>query len=215
MEVKRAVKKEDMAAGAGYDQSYAARTGKAPDWHCPDCRNKNFGWRELCNRCQVRQNFSLHRALCVYKVPHCPAFSTCHIFRVCAGVLQLHSCTFIVHVALLCTTSAAMVDAFCGVAMRCLVFELLTPENSQAPKPAMMGGGMGGMGMMAGGVVGGMAGMRGGSAGYGGGGGGGFMGGGGMGMAGGGYSGMGMGNMGGGMSPHVNDQMGGGMVGAP
>lgn len=53
VEVKRAVKKEDMAAGAGYDQSYAARTGKAPDWHCPDCRNKNFGWREVCNRCQV------------------------------------------------------------------------------------------------------------------------------------------------------------------
>ena len=43
-----------MAAGAGYDQSYAARTGKAPDWHCPECRNKNFGWREVCNRCQVR-----------------------------------------------------------------------------------------------------------------------------------------------------------------
>lgn len=54
VEVKRAVKKEDMAAGAGYDQSYAARTGKAPDWHCPECRNKNFGWREVCNRCQVR-----------------------------------------------------------------------------------------------------------------------------------------------------------------
>lgn len=54
VEVKRAVKKEDMAAGAGYDQSYAARTGKAPDWHCPECRNKNFGWREVCKRCQVR-----------------------------------------------------------------------------------------------------------------------------------------------------------------
>lgn len=31
------------------------RTGKQPDWVCPspDCRNKNFGWREQCNRCQV------------------------------------------------------------------------------------------------------------------------------------------------------------------
>ena len=31
------------------------RTGKQPDWVCPstDCRNKNFGWRESCNRCQV------------------------------------------------------------------------------------------------------------------------------------------------------------------
>ncbi len=54
VEVKRAVKKEDMAAGMAYDQSYAMRTGKAPDWHCPDCKNKNFGWREVCNRCQVR-----------------------------------------------------------------------------------------------------------------------------------------------------------------
>ena len=48
------MKKEDMAAGTGYDQSYANRTGKAPDWHCPDCKNKNFGWREVCNRCSVR-----------------------------------------------------------------------------------------------------------------------------------------------------------------
>lgn len=85
-----------MAAGAGYDQSYAARTGKAPDWHCPDCRNKNFGWRELCNRCQVHQSFP---PLCV--CPRCHTVlhsSTCHIFRVCASVLQLYSCTFIVHV---------------------------------------------------------------------------------------------------------------------
>ncbi len=43
-----------MAAGTGYDQSYANRTGKAPDWHCPECKNKNFGWREVCNRCSVR-----------------------------------------------------------------------------------------------------------------------------------------------------------------
>ena len=35
------------------------RAGKQPDWICPDCRNKNFGWREACNRCQVR--FSAHR----------------------------------------------------------------------------------------------------------------------------------------------------------
>ncbi len=47
------MKKEDMAAGSGYDQSYAQRTGKAPDWHCLECKNKNFGWRDVCNRCSV------------------------------------------------------------------------------------------------------------------------------------------------------------------
>lgn len=31
------------------------RTGKQPDWVCGngDCKNKNFGWRTSCNRCQV------------------------------------------------------------------------------------------------------------------------------------------------------------------
>jgi hypothetical protein len=32
----------------------APRFGKAPDWMCIKCDNKNFGWREACNRCQVR-----------------------------------------------------------------------------------------------------------------------------------------------------------------
>ena len=47
--------------GGGYPTGGAGgpvRTGKAPDWVCPnaDCRNKNFGWREQCNRCQVSNN---------------------------------------------------------------------------------------------------------------------------------------------------------------
>jgi hypothetical protein len=29
------------------------RTGKQPDWVCSDCGNKNFGWRQFCNRCKV------------------------------------------------------------------------------------------------------------------------------------------------------------------
>ena len=35
-------------AGGGMD-----RTGKQPDWVCNDCGNKNFGWRQFCNRCKV------------------------------------------------------------------------------------------------------------------------------------------------------------------
>ena len=63
VEIKRAVKKEDMG-GPGAVGAYMGgaggpmRTGKAPDWLCPDpsCRNKNFGWREECNRCHVRSD---------------------------------------------------------------------------------------------------------------------------------------------------------------
>ena len=29
------------------------RGNKQPDWLCRECQNKNFGWREVCNRCQV------------------------------------------------------------------------------------------------------------------------------------------------------------------
>ena len=71
VEIKRAVKKEEMAGGGmppmgmggggGGGGGYAPgaggplRAGKEPDWICPDtnCRNKNFGWRQACNRCQV------------------------------------------------------------------------------------------------------------------------------------------------------------------
>lgn len=31
------------------------RGNKQPDWLCRECQNKNFGWREVCNRCQVRE----------------------------------------------------------------------------------------------------------------------------------------------------------------
>lgn len=68
VELKRAVKKEDMSGsggmgmggmgmGAGYGMGGGAggpmRGNKQPDWMCKDCGNKNFGWREVCNRCQV------------------------------------------------------------------------------------------------------------------------------------------------------------------
>ena len=62
MEIKRAVKKEDMGNSAAAGSMFVGgaggplRTGKQLDWLCPDanCRNKNFGWREECNRCHVR-----------------------------------------------------------------------------------------------------------------------------------------------------------------
>ena len=71
VELKRAVKKEDMSGGggmgmggmgmggAGYGMGGGAggpmRGNKQPDWMCKDCGNKNFGWREVCNRCQVQK----------------------------------------------------------------------------------------------------------------------------------------------------------------
>ena len=62
VEIKRAVKKEDMGNSAAAGSMFVGgaggplRTGKQLDWLCPDanCRNKNFGWREECNRCHVR-----------------------------------------------------------------------------------------------------------------------------------------------------------------
>ena len=39
---------EMMACAGG-----PVRGNKQPDWLCRDCGNKNFGWREVCNRCQV------------------------------------------------------------------------------------------------------------------------------------------------------------------
>lgn len=50
-----------MGGGGGYGGNYMAgaggpmRNGKQPDWQCPEpnCQNRNFGWREVCNRCQV------------------------------------------------------------------------------------------------------------------------------------------------------------------
>ncbi len=63
VELKRAIRKEDMAPGStgttyagssGGGSGGPVRGGKQPDWTCPDCRNKNFGWREVCNRCGVR-----------------------------------------------------------------------------------------------------------------------------------------------------------------
>ena len=47
--------------GGGYAPSSGGGGGmrggmKEQDWICPDanCHNKNFGWRQACNRCQVR-----------------------------------------------------------------------------------------------------------------------------------------------------------------
>ncbi len=54
---------KQRTAGAGGPM----RGNKQPDWLCRDCGNKNFGWREVCNRCQVGahalQSFWL-QALC-------------------------------------------------------------------------------------------------------------------------------------------------------
>ena len=98
VELKRAVKKEDMSGGggmgmggmgmggAGYGMGGGAggpmRGNKQPDWMCKDCGNKNFGWREVCNRCQVQKpvgasmevsEASLHA--CVYTFAACIASS--------------------------------------------------------------------------------------------------------------------------------------------
>ncbi|EIE22873.1 hypothetical protein COCSUDRAFT_66433 [Coccomyxa subellipsoidea C-169] len=72
VEIKRAVKKEEMGGGPGAGGGMGAgaggggggyvggaggpvRGGKEADWICPDqnCANKNFGWRQACNRCQI------------------------------------------------------------------------------------------------------------------------------------------------------------------
>ena len=53
VELKRAIEKEKMAAVVA--SGAPVRTGKAnADWTCPECNNRNFGWREMCNRCKVR-----------------------------------------------------------------------------------------------------------------------------------------------------------------
>ena len=67
VELKRAIRKEDMAPGSsgasygggqGGGSGGPVRGGKQPDWSCPDCKNKNFGWREVCNRCGVSPHIS-------------------------------------------------------------------------------------------------------------------------------------------------------------
>lgn len=76
VEIKRAVKKEEMGGGpvggggggAGGGGGYVGgaggpvRGGKEPDWICPDqnCSNKNFGWRQACNRCQVLSQAAIY-----------------------------------------------------------------------------------------------------------------------------------------------------------
>jgi hypothetical protein len=68
VEIKRAVKKEEMPATGGAGGGYMPGAGgpvrgqKEPDWICPEpnCQNKNFGWRQVCNRCQVMQGLLEH-----------------------------------------------------------------------------------------------------------------------------------------------------------
>ena len=50
--------KNSMPAGLPFstlllDAGGPMRGNKQPDWLCRECQNKNFGWREVCNRCQV------------------------------------------------------------------------------------------------------------------------------------------------------------------
>lgn len=60
VELKRAIEKEKMAAAAAATGA-PVRTGKAnTDWTCPECNNRNFGWREICNRCKVAPGWWLH-----------------------------------------------------------------------------------------------------------------------------------------------------------
>lgn len=90
------VLQEEMGAGGGnYGGGYVGgaggpmRNGKQPDWTCPEpnCQNRNFGWREVCNRCQVRKSLAfeliLHSFLSGFPLPTCGAW----------GVLSV-SCMF-------------------------------------------------------------------------------------------------------------------------
>ena len=43
-----------MGMGMGAGGMMGDRSGKVADWNCSECGNKNFGWRETCNRCKVR-----------------------------------------------------------------------------------------------------------------------------------------------------------------
>ena len=57
-------------SGGGGGAGGPMRTGKAPDWICPspECRNKNFGWREVCNRCEVRSLLpGIEQTLCAFQ----------------------------------------------------------------------------------------------------------------------------------------------------
>ena len=76
VEVKRAIGREQtrqagQAEGQGYQQAGAGQAGgalaassgggaaagdrssKQADWVCPDCENRNYGFRQVCNRCKA------------------------------------------------------------------------------------------------------------------------------------------------------------------
>lgn len=39
--------------GGGSGGSSSGGQARAGDWECSDCQNKNFSWRNSCNRCQA------------------------------------------------------------------------------------------------------------------------------------------------------------------
>lgn len=54
-----------MGGGMGGGMAGGDRTGKAPDWICSECTNKNFGWRQFCNRCKVSVEGELAARVCL------------------------------------------------------------------------------------------------------------------------------------------------------
>ena len=66
--------------GAGYGMGGGAggpmRGNKQPDWMCKDCGNKNFGWREVCNRCQVQKPVGASMEVSEAS-PHTHTFAAC------------------------------------------------------------------------------------------------------------------------------------------
>lgn len=103
-----------------------AKDGKQPDWMCPDCANKNFGWREVCNRCQVG---SLRH--CAVHLPDC----TCHMAaEITCALLHPYSVAlhYIYVVYMLCSiyTHATLVawcynDSSCTFQQTCTHFATL------------------------------------------------------------------------------------------
>ena len=81
------------------------RGNKQPDWLCQDCGNKNFGWREVCNRCQVM-------ALSVHFQSVCALVSLFVHLQVCLCVCSSTACMF--------TTSLGHNLSICEVIKVCL-----------------------------------------------------------------------------------------------
>lgn len=79
VELKRAIRKEDMRPGQSMTEAAALprqqrvnHSGKPLDWQCPECHNKNYGWRTECNRCKASCGCAAHlckRTCCEARLP--------------------------------------------------------------------------------------------------------------------------------------------------